>query len=397
MRRVLSLSGVAIAGALAGAIIMLSLPAPGTRLNRSPTPSADGSKIRGPEITTMLAWTPTRLPAEFSESARAVPGVRAAAEVRSGIAWVSSWTPLGGTATSHPSGLPVPVEVAAVDPQSYLSFVPPSERSSFAEITTGGAVLSRTGSAMRGIGAGGSLTAGGTPIQIHGVVDDELVGAHEVVVSRSTGDQLGITRPRYLLLELEPGGSKSEVESQLRDLLPPGTRLRFRAPGETPVFRHGDAVLPPSLLKTTFGEFAARPGELGQIESDPNWVATNVTTSTVPILGSVRCHRAIFPQLTAALAEISRRGLEGRINPKDFGGCFSSRALNNDLEAGLSHHAWGVAFDLNVSENPFGAEPRIDPRVVEVMERWGFTWGGRWLVPDGMHFEFLRWPLSPKG
>jgi D-alanyl-D-alanine carboxypeptidase len=29
-----------------------------------------------------------------------------------------------------------------------------------------------------------------------------------------------------------------------------------------------------------------------------------------------------------------------------------------------------------------------------VFERWGFTWGGRWLVPDGMHFEFLRFPQA---
>jgi hypothetical protein len=24
--------------------------------------------------------------------------------------------------------------------------------------------------------------------------------------------------------------------------------------------------------------------------------------------------------------------------------------------------------------------------------RWGFTWGGHWLVPDGMHFEYLGPP-----
>jgi hypothetical protein len=27
-----------------------------------------------------------------------------------------------------------------------------------------------------------------------------------------------------------------------------------------------------------------------------------------------------------------------------------------------------------------------------VMTRWGFTWGGHWLVPDPAHFEFLRLP-----
>jgi hypothetical protein len=38
----------------------------------------------------------------------------------------------------------------------------------------------------------------------------------------------------------------------------------------------------------------------------------------------------------------------------------------------------------------------MDPRVVEIFERWGFEWGGRWLVPDPMHFEFVRFvPRDP--
>jgi hypothetical protein len=31
---------------------------------------------------------------------------------------------------------------------------------------------------------------------------------------------------------------------------------------------------------------------------------------------------------------------------------------------------------------------------VEVMERWGFAWGGRWLIPDPAHFEYLRPPAA---
>ena len=30
--------------------------------------------------------------------------------------------------------------------------------------------------------------------------------------------------------------------------------------------------------------------------------------------------------------------------------------------------------------------------MVKIFEQWGFTWGGQWLVPDGMHFEFVRFP-----
>jgi hypothetical protein len=37
-----------------------------------------------------------------------------------------------------------------------------------------------------------------------------------------------------------------------------------------------------------------------------------------------------------------------------------------------------------------GQVPTIDQRIVNIMGDWGFTWGGNWTVPDGMHFEFLR-------
>ena len=59
----------------------------------------------------------------------------------------------------------------------------------------------------------------------------------------------------------------------------------------------------------------------------------------------------------------------------------------------LFRSSWAV--DLNVAGNPTGLASAQDPRLVEVMERWGFTWGGRWLVPDPAHFEWLRSPRSP--
>jgi hypothetical protein len=29
-----------------------------------------------------------------------------------------------------------------------------------------------------------------------------------------------------------------------------------------------------------------------------------------------------------------------------------------------------------------------------VFERWGFVWGGTFIVPDGMHFEYRREPAD---
>jgi hypothetical protein len=67
----------------------------------------------------------------------------------------------------------------------------------------------------------------------------------------------------------------------------------------------------------------------------------------------------------------------------------------------LSHHSWGAAVDINAPENPFGARPTQDPRLVAVMHSNGFAWGGLWVTPDGMHFEFrpahvaAPWPGMP--
>jgi hypothetical protein len=284
------------------------------------------------------------------------------------------------------------VEVAAVDVAEYRAFLPPADRSTLAGLSDRGAIVGRTGAELRRIGPGGTLTFGGVTLRVRGILEDELIGAHEVLVSRSTGTHLGIVRPRYLLVAPRASASRRRVEAGLRGALPAGIRLRVRAPGETPVFRHGDAVLPSLSLKVTFGEFAAEPIEGGFLRIDKRWVAQNIRTARVPRLGTVRCHRRIIPMLRGALQELANRGLAGLIDPGQYGGCYSPRFLNRSPAAGISHHAWGVAIDLNVAQNPYGAEPRMDRRVVEIFERWGFTWGGRWLVPDAMHFEFMRFP-----
>lgn len=54
----------------------------------------------------------------------------------------------------------------------------------------------------------------------------------------------------------------------------------------------------------------------------------------------------------------------------------------------MSRHAWGVAVDLNYPANVRGRSPGQDPRLVEAFERYGFTWGGTWLIPDPAHFEW---------
>src|SRR4029079_17466737 len=95
----------------------------------------------------------------------------------------------------------------------------------------------------------------------------------------------------------------------------------------------------------------------------------------------------MIPALRRAMAELERRGLAHLVDPGDYAGCYAPRRIPTSRT--LSLHAWGLAVDLNASRNPQGSPPHQDLRLVHVMERHGFSWGGRWpTVPDGMHFEF---------
>lgn len=126
----------------------------------------------------------------------------------------------------------------------------------------------------------------------------------------------------------------------------------------------------------------------GTIRIDPDWVRRNIVTTEVPILGSVRCHRVMIDQLAAALHEIQAAGLAGLIT--DYSGCYVPRHMLWDPTKSISRHAWGLAFDINVPTNGYGATPTLDLRIVDIFRKWGFKWGGDFATPDGMHFELER-------
>lgn len=125
----------------------------------------------------------------------------------------------------------------------------------------------------------------------------------------------------------------------------------------------------------------------GLIIIDPNWVAKWIVTVDLPSLGVTRCHRLMVPQLMAALVEIHDAGLAGHFKPEQFAGCWVPRHIDWNPAKALSMHAWGLAVDINSHDNWLGQTPQMDPRIVEIFEKWGFSWGGRWSRPDGMHFE----------
>lgn len=73
----------------------------------------------------------------------------------------------------------------------------------------------------------------------------------------------------------------------------------------------------------------------------------------------------------------------------DCGGAYNYRNKSSNTYQ-LSTHSWGIAIDLNVKENAFGKKPKINKKIVKIFEDIGWTWGGRWEIPDGMHFQFAK-------
>jgi len=344
---------------------------------------------------TYLAWTSGGLPAGFARTVARALRPRRQVEVASDVAWMTrSFDASGDVVDRPPATFAIPLEVAAVDPTAYAPFLPPADRDVTVALAKGEGVLGETSARLRGIGVGGRLRFDGLDVTIAAILPDELVGANELLVSRAIGARIGVTHDRYALIVPRHETTSAKLRTRLLGAMPSGALLQVRAPGETPYFRQGDAVLPQVVIKTLFGEFAAKPDPArpGYLILDPGWVRTHIATEQVPLLGSVTCNVAMFPQIRGAIREIRRRGLADTIS--SFSGCFSPRRVNRIPTAGISHHTWGIALDINVPQNPFGATPDQSRRMVRVFERWGFVWGGTFVQPDGMHFEYRRPPAT---
>jgi hypothetical protein len=140
-----------------------------------------------------------------------------------------------------------------------------------------------------------------------------------------------------------------------------------------------------TTLGSVVGTYRYRVIGGGRIAPEPAWVAANIRTEVVPILGSVTCHEDLFPQLRAALLEVQSRGLAAEIHPEEYAGCYYPRFIADTTS--LSNHSFGLALDLNVPGNGRGTVGEIDRDVVAIFKKWGFAWGGDWRWTDPMHFE----------
>jgi D-alanyl-D-alanine carboxypeptidase len=344
----------------------------------TPTATATPGPAAEPAPSVAVLWSLER-PERAARRVRRLPAVESATVASRGVALLRSSAGAGGRVVERVrAGYAIPLDIIAVDPRGYAATLAPAEREPFLSLRHGQAVISETSARLRGIGAGGTLRlVDGSRLRVTAVVADDAIRSSEAAVSR--GD------PRL------PRGDGSNVLAVLRDTVDVEALARRAERGSAARILGTDSFegpARPAELKRRFGEPAVGlPYGDDWVRLDPGFLRRNIVARTVPVLGTVTCHRAMIGPLRAALGELRRRGLARLVDPGDYAGCYAPRRIRPG--GSLSLHAWGLAVDLNAAANPFGGRSRQDPRLVRIMVSHGFTWGGDWpTVRDPMHFEW---------
>ncbi|MFN2538620.1 MAG: M15 family metallopeptidase [Mycobacteriales bacterium] len=277
------------------------------------------------------------------------------------------------------------VHVASVSPVNFRRFAAKGTAEStpvWQAVADGGVIASHAAAKTLHLTLGKDVRVGGKQwltlrlgaLATTGIPDTDLV------VDSATGARLGLKGATAVLLNAGTADPVS-LASRVRRVTGAGAHVDLlTAPAANPV-----AFLTGSRAARAFGAFSYRYFPDGTIQPDEAWVRANIVTATVPILGSVTCHRLMIPQLRAALQDVKDAGLASTIHSYD--GCYVPRFIERNPAHAISLHTWGIAIDLDASTNGRGSKGTMDPRVVQIFKRWGFRWGGDWTYSDPMHFE----------
>ena len=104
------------------------------------------------------------------------------------------------------------------------------------------------------------------------------------------------------------------------------------------------------------------------------------------VMVAITCHKALKKPLIAAI-ECTRKA-EMKYNKKmlfNYAGCYVHRRIHGSKK--WSHHRWGLAIDLNVTQPFSKLTNNQHPALVKCFKDQGFTWGGDWKNKDYMHFQ----------
>ena len=325
--------------------------------------------------------TVTGLDPATASSIAAIEGVEAASVVEV------------GQLTLAVPGAEQTVTVAAVEPETFRPMTPgitANETAVWERIIAGDAAFNHDAGNRLSVPLGSTVQTGSSAgaLRIGAYASNGIPPVADALVSTDRARQLGFTGEPVLYVAMAPGADGSAVRDAVAAA--GGVVEEIEEPVEQQAFLTGSAAA------EFFEPFNYIDHGDGLITIDPAWVARNIETRRLPIFtGNVTCHRQMLIQLEGALAEVEAAGLAPLIDTSDYGGCWVARHIDWRPDRPISMHGWGLAVDFNVQTNMLGAQPTMDPRIVEIFDRWGFVWGGRWSRPDGMHFELGAVLQSP--
>ncbi len=161
--------------------------------------------------------------------------------------------------------------------------------------------------------------------------------------------------------------------------------------GQPPAVNHdpGRARYEPFFYKMYGASKAAVAAKLTTIQWLPGVVNARLRVTTV---------NGIDKKLTAISNELLRLPAKYHKYLKNPGGTFNWRTIAGTSR--ISTHSFGITIDINVTESHYWRNARPDKNgqysyrnnipleIVNIFEKYGFIWGGRWYHYDTMHFEY---------
>jgi hypothetical protein len=337
-----------------------------------------------------IAWSAKQLPRKTERVLDRLRGVTATT-AWSGSMFMKSSRTFSGRRVDRPSRYKIPMDVVFIEPREYARFAGRKHRDKIRRLSGRKALFSRSEVGLRNGHVRLKMRLNTGRARAIGAISDKSAQGYEMLLAQPAPRRAKAFRT--VLIEKDGGVSRRRIRRRIKRLI--GNKpLEFSSDRQVPFLRHAQLVRPQVRIKKAFGEFRLRRTSGRSIDIPNRWESRHLRTDRVPLLGRVRCHRKIFPQLRRAVRELRREGHGGTID--SYSGCYVPRFISSYDGYGigpakrLSRHAWGVALDINAHRNPFGSCCHQAPSLIRTFRKWGFGWGGRWALPDSMHFEWKR-------
>jgi len=257
-----------------------------------------------------------------------------------------------------PTG-PERVSVFAVDPVAFRPFTPDVTAQApgvWERLRDGDAVVRHDTAHRLELALGSSARLRRTradelDVRVGAFASNGVPPLADVVVPWDVGRRLGAGAPNLLVVAVADGASVERTGDAIIEAIGGGPWAPLEPPEESQA----------EIGTVGFEGFTYTDNGDGTIVIDQAWVDRWITTVDLPLLGRTSCNRVMIPQLVGALDEIVATGLGDHIDPDQFAGSYYPRHIMWDPNRGISMHAWGLAIDINVADNPVGAVPVMDP------------------------------------